>query len=72
MRIFARMAGDCRPGRQMPRDMRATFSGGHRQTLRAAVERMIGWQPEAVIVSHGRWYRESGVAELRRAFRFLW
>ncbi|MCF3592941.1 DUF4336 domain-containing protein [Rhodobacteraceae bacterium LMO-12] len=71
MRIFARMAGIVDPDGQMPRDMRATFSG-HRQTLRAAVERMIGWQPEAVIVAHGRWYRENGVAELRRAFRFLW
>ncbi len=71
MRIFARMAGIVDPDGQMPRDMRATFSG-HRETLRAAVERMIGWQPEAVIVAHGRWYRENGVAELRRAFRFLW
>jgi len=71
MRIFARMAGIVDPDGQMPRDMRATFSG-HRQTLRTAVERMIGWQPEAVIIAHGRWYRENGVAELRRAFRFLW
>ncbi|WP_235857810.1 DUF4336 domain-containing protein [Marimonas lutisalis] len=71
MRIAARMGGILDPDGQMPRDMRATFRGHHDQ-LRAAVERMIGWDPERVIVAHGRWYRRDGAAELRRAFRFLW
>ena len=71
MRMFARMAGIVDPNGQMPRDMRATFRRHHDQ-LRAGVEQMIGWQPDAVIVAHGRWYKENGVEELRRAFRFLW
>jgi hypothetical protein len=52
----------------MPRDMRMTYP---RATLRAAVETMIGWDPERVILAHGRWYERDGTAELRRAFRWL-
>ncbi len=70
MRIAARLAGIRDPDGQMPRDMRMTFAG-HRDQLRAAVERMIGWGPERVILAHGRWYECGGVAELRRAFRFV-
>jgi hypothetical protein len=32
---------------------------------------MIAWQPEKVVMAHGRWYERDGVAELRRAFRWL-
>lgn len=56
------------PDGQMPRDMRLTFS---RQTLKAAVEIMLGWNPERVILAHGRWYEKNGATELRRAFRWL-
>jgi hypothetical protein len=31
---------------------------------------MLEWQPERVILAHGRWYPENGVAELKRAFRW--
>ena len=44
---------------------------GHRRELRRAVATMLGWRPERVIIAHGRWYPENGVAELRRAFRWL-
>jgi hypothetical protein len=71
MRVFAGLAGIADPDGQMPRDMRATFFRREDQ-LRAAVERMIAWAPERVILAHGRWYKSDGVAELRRAFRFLW
>jgi hypothetical protein len=47
-----------------------TFSG-HRGQFKAAVEKMISWNPERVIVAHGRWYDHDGVAELKRAFRWL-
>ncbi len=50
--------------------------GDFEQTLRQEpppddVERMIGWNPEAVILAHGRWYVQDGVKELRRAFRWV-
>lgn len=70
MRTLARFAGICDPDGQMPRDMRATFRHGQDE-LRQAVDQMIEWAPERVIVAHGRWYRSGGVAEIRRAFRFL-
>jgi hypothetical protein len=43
----------------------------HRNALRAAVERMIAWQPERIIIAHGRWYEGNYEAELRRAFRWV-
>jgi hypothetical protein len=56
------------PDGQTPRDMRLTFD---KIELRAAVETMIDWQPERVIVAHGRWFETNGADELRRAFRWL-
>lgn len=68
MRWFIRLAGSLDPDGGMPRDMRLTYP---RQALKAAVERMIDWNPDRIIVAHGRWYEKDGPAELRRAFRWL-
>ena len=68
VRVATRLAGNQEPG-GMPRDMRATFRD--RAALKEDVERMIGWQPERVILSHGRWYASGGAAALKRAFRWL-
>jgi hypothetical protein len=64
------IVGVADPDGKMPRDMRSTFRRG-RDALREDVERMIGWAPERVILAHGRWYDQDGVAELRRAFRWV-
>jgi hypothetical protein len=32
---------------------------------------MIAWNPERIILVHGRWYQRDGVQELRRAFRWV-
>jgi hypothetical protein len=53
------------PDGSMPRDMRLTFTG-HKDQLREAVEAMIAWNPERVILAHGRWYEKNGAQELRR------
>jgi hypothetical protein len=68
MRLLTRLGGALDPDGQMPRDMRLTF---RRAELRAAVETMISWQPERIILAHGRWYPTGGTRELRRAFRWL-
>jgi hypothetical protein len=68
LRLFTKVAGNQDPDGSMPRDLRLTFD---RDALRDAVRRMIGWAPERVILSHGRWYRSNGTAELRRAFDWL-
>jgi hypothetical protein len=48
--------------------MRLTFTG-HKDQLREALEAMIAWNPERVILA--RWYEKNGAQELRRAFRWL-
>ena len=53
----------------MPRDMRLSYRDKRR--LRGAVETMIGWNPERIVLAHGRWYDRNGAGELRRAFRWL-
>lgn len=69
MRVLTRLGGVRDPDGSMPRDMRATYRD--RAALKAAVETMIGWNPERVILAHGRWYPRDGANELRRAFRWL-
>lgn len=69
MRWLTRLGGVQDPNGSMPRDMRLTFS--QRETLRAAVDRMIAWNPERIIIAHGRWYESHGRAKLERAFRWL-
>lgn len=70
MAMLGRLGGIMAPNGQMPRDMRMTFRGGH-ETLRQAVERMIGWDPERIILAHGKWFDRNCEAELRRAFAFV-
>ena len=69
-RLLAWLGGVLDPDGAMPRDMRFTFSR-NKAEMRAAVETMIGWQPERIVLAHGRWYDKDAVAELRRAFRWL-
>ncbi|GHA35171.1 hypothetical protein GCM10007989_33870 [Devosia pacifica] len=69
-RLLTRLGGVQDPHGQMPRDMRVTFRK-HRTALRAAVDTMISWDPQRIILSHGRWYEENGADELRRAFAWL-
>jgi hypothetical protein len=70
MRWVTRLGAAQDPDGQMPRDMRISFSK-HQDALRAAVRQMIEWNPERIILAHGRWYERDAVQELRRAFRWL-
>lgn len=70
MRWLTRWAGIQDPDGQMPRDMRLTYRA-QRAELRRAVETMIAWDPQRVILAHGRCYDRDGAGELRRAFRWL-
>ncbi len=70
MRWLTRLGGVQDPNGAMPRDMRRTFAR-QRPQLRAAVERMLAWEPERIVLAHGRWYERDGTAELRRAFGWL-
>lgn len=70
MRLAAFFAGITDPDGKMPPDMRQTFRNG-KDELRKAVDLMIDWSPERIIIAHGRWYTSDGVNELKRAFRFV-
>ena len=70
LRILTRLGGIQDPDGQMPRDMRMTFSKG-REKLRIAIEQMIEWGPERIILAHGRWYDRDALTELKRAFRWV-
>ena len=57
------------PDGQTPLDYRLSFT--NRKVARACLEKMLSWEPEKIIVAHGRWFEKDGVTELRRAFRWL-
>jgi hypothetical protein len=68
MRFLTWVGGVRDPHGSMPRDMRMTFQ---QQQLKAAIEKMIDWNPERIVIAHGRWYDRNGRAELIRAFHWL-
>lgn len=70
MRWLTWLGGVQDPDGQMSRDMRLTYSRQKPQ-LKAAIEKMIAWNPERIVLAHGRWYRRNGADELRRAFRWI-
>jgi Domain of unknown function (DUF4336) len=63
-------SGAADPDGKAPIDMRLSF-WRHRKALKAAVERMIAWEPARIILAHGRYYETGGMDELRRAFRWI-
>ena len=70
LKWLLKLAGNCDPDGKLPIDLRLSFWGRHGQISRA-VNRMLEWAPERIILAHGRWYPSNGVAELRRAFRWV-
>jgi len=66
MRPLVWIAGIDDSDGKMPPDMRLTF---RKAPLATSVQRMIAWQPQRLILAHGRWYEQGAVDELRRAFR---
>ena len=70
LRMLVKMAGAVDPDGKAPIDLRLTFAGG-KDAARESLAQMLAWQPERVILAHGRWYESQGTEELRRAFRWL-
>ncbi|WP_090062403.1 DUF4336 domain-containing protein [Celeribacter neptunius] len=67
--FLMRIAGILDPDGKAPADMRGSFKS--KKQAREVMREVISWQPEQVILSHGRWYQRNGTAELKRAFRWL-
>ena len=70
MRQVARFNGVLAPDGKAPVYLRLILRA-KRRAAAAAVTRMLAWNPERVIFSHGRWFDRDGAAALRRSFRWL-
>ncbi|MBI5261675.1 MAG: DUF4336 domain-containing protein [Bradyrhizobium sp.] len=64
-RFAARLTGMYHPRGQIFFGMRLPLLLQKRKT-RAAVQKILAWQPERIILSHGRWIEANGSATLRR------
>jgi hypothetical protein len=69
-RWLVSMVGAASPHGGMPMDMRLSFLTRRRE-LRMAIEAMLEWNPERVLLAHGKWFERDGTGELRRAFRWV-
>lgn len=70
-RAVARWAGILAPEGKTPIDWRFTFRLGDRTLARAGLEKMLSWQPENIILSHGRCIFGNGTAFLAKSFSWL-
>jgi hypothetical protein len=67
----ARLAGILAPHGKTPIDWRLTFHLGDKELARRALEEMLAWQPENIILSHGRCLFGGGTPFLADSFRWL-
>ncbi|GAB6040276.1 DUF4336 domain-containing protein [Endothiovibrio diazotrophicus] len=70
-RLLARFAGILAPHGRMPVDWRVSFRLGSRQRARESLARILEWEFENIVLSHGRCVRGGGKAFFERAFRWL-
>jgi hypothetical protein len=65
---LARLDGIVMPHGGAPREWRFTFK---KTIARAALARILAWQPEQVVMAHGELTRTDGTAFIRKSFRWL-
>lgn len=65
---LARLDGIVMPHGGAPREWRFTFA---KKVARAALARILAWQPEQVVMAHGEMTRRDGTAFIRNSFRWL-
>jgi len=69
-RKLIQLFGCADPDGKAPYDMQLSFRR-RKAEVKAAVQRMIAWAPERIIIAHGRCYDRNAVPELKRAFRWV-
>jgi hypothetical protein len=67
--VLARLDGIVSPHPGAPREWRLSFR--NRKMARSALDRILSWQPEQVVMAHGIIVRNDGVGFIRRAFGWL-
>jgi hypothetical protein len=68
-RLLAQWAGMTEGKGYGPLELRLTTLD--RRSARAAVKKMMAWNPHRAVMAHGVWQRENGRDYLERAFRWL-
>ena len=69
-RFLAKLTGILAPDGKTPLDWRLSFLFGKSQA-RQALETMLAWQPEKIIIAHGECIFGNGTDFLRRSFAWL-
>jgi Domain of unknown function (DUF4336) len=67
--VIARLDGICAPHPGAPREWRATFL--NRRLARAALQRILAWPIERVLIAHGEPVTANGAIFVRQAFAWL-
>lgn len=67
--VMARLGGIVAPHPSAPSDWRSTFL--RRRAARAALDRILAWPIERVVIAHGACASDDGQAFVRRAFKWL-
>lgn len=67
--LVARLDGIVAPNPGAPREWRASFID--RRAARAALDRILAWPIERVLIAHGELATANGAAFVRRAFAWL-
>lgn len=69
-RRLLQLAGSLAPDGTAPIHLRLVMNA-NRSEVAAAAQRLMDWQPERIILSHGRSIETNGTVELRRRLRWL-
>ncbi|WP_311274494.1 DUF4336 domain-containing protein [Methylobacterium sp. WCS2018Hpa-22] len=69
-RSLARMLGIVSPDGKAPLYLRLLLRANRSEVARAA-ERLVGFEPERVIFTHGEWFDRDAAAKLRRSLSWL-
>lgn len=68
-RWIARLWGITEPWGLAPLELRLSFL--RRRRARAALEKVVSWRPERVVMAHGTWQQRDATAYVRKAFAWL-
>ncbi len=69
-RLFARANGMLAPNGKAPAYLRLMLRLKGAEA-REALSRVLAWEPERVVITHGRWFERDGAAGVRRGFGWL-
>lgn len=68
--IPLKLVGNLAPNGRTPIDLRLTF-WRHKHQARQQLKKILGWNPQIIIIAHGRNFDKNAVVELQRAFSWL-